>query len=107
MRSDATLAGRAERERLQLADADHRGAARDGFQDVRAAHEAAVDDELGFAARDADDLGQELDRAAAVIELAAAVIRHVDDVDAVLHAELGVLGRLNALHHQRQLDGAS
>ena len=87
MRSDTALASRAERQRLQLADADHGGAARDGLQNVGAAHETAVDDELGFAARDADDLGQELDGAAAVIELPAAVIGHVNDVDAVLDAE--------------------
>ena len=38
-----------------------------------------------------------------MIELPPAVIRHIDDVDAVLDGEVGVLGSLNPFQHQRQL----
>ena len=97
----------AERERLETADADHRRAARDAFQDVGAAHEAAVDDDLRLAADRGDDLRQQVDRAARVVELPSAVVRHVDHVDAVLERERCVLGGLNALDHQRHFERAA
>src|SRR5690606_37129292 len=103
---DALLARRAEREGEQPPDADQPRAHRNGLQHVRAAHEAAVDDDLGLAANRRDHLGEQVDRAAAVVELPAAVIRHVDHVDAVLEREARVLARADALHDQRHADGA-
>ena len=50
-----------------------------------------------------DDLGQDVQRAAPVVELAAAVVGHVDDLDAVRARELGVLGGGDALQDQRDV----
>ncbi len=93
----AGLAGRAEREALHAADGDQIGAGRDRLDDIRAAADRAVDDDLGAAADRIGDLWQHVDRAAAVIELAAAVVRHVDPLDAVLDRDRGVLGGGDAL----------
>ena len=51
-----------------------------------------------------DHLRQHVDRAAAVVELAAAVVRHVDPFDAVLDRDAGVLGGGDALDGERDLE---
>ncbi len=50
-----------------------------------------------------DDLRQHLDRADALVELAAAVVRHVDAIDPVIDRDLGVLGGGDALEDHRDL----
>src|SRR5262249_56959467 len=58
-------------------------------------------DVVGGAPRDRlDDLRQQVDRAETVIELAAAVVRNVDPLDAVLDRALRVLARGDALERQ-------
>ena len=56
------------------------------LDDVGAAAERAVDHDLGAALHGVDDLRQHMHRAAAVIELAAAMVRNVNPVDAVIDA---------------------
>ena len=58
---------------------------------------AAVDHDLGAPGDGVDHLRQHVDRAAAVIELAAAVVGDVDPVDPVVDRDLGVLGGGDAL----------
>ena len=48
------------------------------------------------------DLGQRVQAAQAVVDLAAAVVGHPDVVDAVLDGDFGVLGGLHAFEHERQ-----
>ena len=100
---DAGFAVGGERPALQAADADEIGAHGDRLDDVGAAAERAVDHDLGAAGDGVDDLGQHLHRAAAVIELAAAVVRHVDPVDAVIDRDRCVFGGRDALDDQRDL----
>ncbi len=71
------------------------------LDDVGAAAEAAVDDDLRPALHRGRDLGQHLDRAAAVIELAPAVVGDVDRIDAVSDRDLGILGGGDALEDER------
>src|SRR5262249_16555551 len=54
-------------------------AAREPLHDVRAAIEAAVDDDLREPAHRVDDRRQRVDRALRVIELASAVVGHPDE----------------------------
>src|SRR5215472_12722932 len=51
-----------------------------------------------------DDLGEDIDRAEHVIELAAAMVRHIDAIDAELDRAPGVLGRGDALQDQRDVE---
>ena len=79
-------------------------AERDRLDHVAAAIEAAVDHDLGAACDRVDDLRQNVDGAAAVIELAAAVVGNVDALDAVIERDLGVLGGGDALDGERDLE---
>ena len=54
-----------------------------------------------FAARCLDDLRQRVDRAAAMIQLPPAVIRYVDNVNAVIDCNLGVFRRCDTFDDQR------
>ena len=74
------------------------------LDDVGAAIKAAVDDDHGAAGHRLDDFRQHIDRAAAVVELAAAVIGDVDDLDAVIERDLGVLRGADALDGERNLE---
>ena len=74
---------------------------------------AAVDHDLGAAGDGVDDLGQHMHGAAAVVELASAVVGHVDPLDPVIERDRCVLRGGDALEDQRdlvlvldQLDGA-
>src|SRR5215217_3669770 len=80
----ARLARRRQRVAVEPADPDQAGAERDGLDDVAAAAEPTVYPDLCTAFDGADDLRQHLDRATAVVELAAAVVRDVDHLGAVL-----------------------
>ena len=64
----------------------------------------AVDQDLGAAADGLDDLRQHVHRAAAMIELAAAMVGDVDPFDAVIDRDPGVLGGGDALDRQRNLE---
>src|SRR5258708_39645240 len=75
--------------------------------------DAGVDDEPGANGDGGGNLGQHLHRAAAVVELASAMIGHVDPLDAVIDRDLGVLRGSDPLDDQwylvlvlDQLDGA-
>ena len=88
------------RQPLQPADADRVGAQRHGLDDVGAAQDAAVDDDLGAPLHRLDDLGQHGHAALAVVELPSAVVGHVDALDAVLEGDQRVLGRGDALQDE-------
>src|SRR6202008_3747710 len=66
-------------------------------------HEAAVDVDLGTAADGLHHLRQHADAALAVVELAPAVVRYVDALDAVPERDPGVLGGGDALEDERDL----
>src|SRR5882762_204750 len=98
---EARLARRGETAASDTPDADGLGAECDRLDDVRTAHEAAVHEDGGAAADRLDDFGQRRDRTAAVVELAAAVVRDVDALDPMLDREGRVLGRGDALQDER------
>ena len=58
---------------------------------------AAVDHDLGAPADRLDHLGQHVDRADPLVELAPAMVRHIDAIDPVIDRDLGVLGGGDAL----------
>src|SRR6185369_8836290 len=92
-----------ERPALQAADADQVGARGEALDDVGAAAERAIDDDLGATADGLNHFRQYMHGAAAVVELAAAVIGDVDALDAVIERDLGVLGGADAFDDQRDL----
>src|SRR5436309_651394 len=92
-----------QRPALHAADADDIGAGGDRFHDIAAAAEAAIDHDFGAALHRIDDLRQHVHGAAAVIELAAAVIGDVDPLDPVLERDQRIFGGGNALEDQRYL----
>src|SRR5262249_54491025 len=89
---------------LHAADADKVGARRDRLDDVGAAAERAIDQDLRAPGDGVHDLGQYLHGAAAVIELPPAVVGDVNPVHAVIERNPGVLGGRNALDDERNLD---
>src|ERR1700704_2335203 len=101
---DSGLARRRERPALQAADAHTIGARRDRLDNVGATADRAVDHDLGTAGDGVDDFGQDLHRAAAMVELATAVVRYVDPVHAVIERDGGVFRGGNAFEDQRYLE---
>src|SRR2546423_4471978 len=101
---DAGLAGGGERVALHAANPDQVRTGDDCLDDVAAAAERSVDHDLGAPGDGVDDFGQHIHGAATMIELAAAVIRYVNPVDAMLDRELGILGSGNALERERDLE---
>ena len=87
----------AERPALQAPDAGSFGAERDGLEHVRAPTNPAVDDHLGAAPDRLDDLGKCVERPRCVIELPAAVVRHVDGVYSGFDGEGRILAGGDAL----------
>ena len=85
---------------IETPEADPVGAHGDRLHDVAAAAEGTVDNHLGPALHDVDDLRQDRRRAAAMVELAAAMVRTVDRPYAVLERDLGVLGTADPLEHE-------
>src|SRR6185312_2140417 len=69
-----------------------------------AAAHRTVDDDLGAAPNRLHDLRQHIHRTAAMIELTATVIRHIDPVDAVLDCEQRILGGRDALDHHGNVE---
>ena len=85
-------------------DPHHLRAERDGLDHVGAAHEAAVHHhDRGAPATAFTTSGSTSMRAAAVIELAAAVVGDVDAVHAVVAGDGRVLGGGDALQDQRDV----
>src|SRR3989449_11652175 len=80
--------------------ADAVGAERERLHHVGAPHERPVDDDERALPHARHDLGKDVGAAAAVVELAAAVIGHVDAFHAVLARDLGVFGGRDALEAQ-------
>ena len=74
---DALAAAAASPKQSDPSNEDQVSAERDRLHHVRAAAEAAVDDDLGPAVH-GRDFRQHVDRTAAVVELAAAVVRYID-----------------------------
>ena len=77
---------------------------RDRLDDVGAAAEAAVDNDGGAAGDGVDDFRQHLHRAAAVIELPAAVIGDVDELNAVIERNFRVLRGGDPFERQRNVE---
>src|SRR5215472_16011424 len=100
---DSGLTGGREAVALHAAKPDEVGAKRQRLDDVGAAIDGAVDDDRRPARNRLHHFRQDLGRTAAVIELAAAVIGHVDDLDAVIERDLGVFGGADALNSERDL----
>src|SRR5260370_6486452 len=99
----ADLPASGEREALHAADADQIGAGGDRLDDVGAAADRSVDDDLGAAGHGGHDLRQHVHGAAAVIELAAAVVRDVDPLDAMVERDGGIVGGGDAPYANRVL----
>ncbi len=101
---DSSLTGGSQRPALQPPDADEVGAGGDRLDDIGAAAERAVDHDLGAAGDGVDDLRQHMHGAAAVIELASAVVRNINPVDAVIDRDRRILRGRDALDHQRDFE---
>src|SRR5690242_6209059 len=97
---DAGGARRREAVAVEATHADPVGAHADRLHDIGATAEATIDDHLGAALHRLDDLGQHLGGAAAVVELAAAMVRAIDTPDAVLQRDLGIFSRADALQQE-------
>src|SRR5205085_1517808 len=87
---------------LQAAQRDDVGAERDGFDDVAATLNTAVEHDLGSTAHGLGNLGQCVQAAEAMVDLAAAVIGDPDILHTMLDGDLGIFGGLYALEHERQ-----
>src|SRR5215212_3294732 len=77
---DAGFARGCERPALQAADANQVSPCGNRLYDVGATAERTVDHDLGAAGNGVDDFRQDVHRAASMVELAAAMIRHVNPV---------------------------
>ena len=99
---DARLTG--ARQRVQERPGrEHRGGAEgECDQDLGPPPHTAVEIDLRAAVHGTHDLVQHLDRRRGPVELAAAVVRHPDAVGTVLDGQHGVLGRQDALEHERE-----
>ena len=88
-------------ERVEIGAADHAAvrAERDRLHDVAAPPHAAVADDRDGVADGVDHRRDEFDGRRRAVELAAAVVRQGDAVDAVLDREHRVVDGLDALDH--------
>src|SRR6202035_2219910 len=96
-------AGGRQRPALQPADADEIRTQDHRLDDVGAAAERTVDHDFRAAFDGARDLRQHMHGAAAVIELAAAMVGDVNPFDAMIDRDRRVLGGGDALDDQRNL----
>src|ERR1700719_1329159 len=101
---DAGLAAGGEPVALHAAEPDEVGTYGFRLDDIAAAIEAAVDDDLGTAGNRLDDFRQHIGRAAAMIELTAAVIGDEDEVDAMIEAKFCIFGGGDALDGERDFE---
>src|SRR5262249_48802318 len=81
---------------------DNAGAQSEGLRDVPAAADTAVHRHLGVATDLVDDLGKLVERRRGAVELATAVVRHVDGRRTGVDGGACVLGGEHALHGERQ-----
>src|SRR5262249_47251747 len=100
---DASLASGGQAVALHAAKPDQIGAKRQRFDNVGAAIDGAVDDDQGPARHRLHHFRQHFGGGAAMVELAAAMIGDIDDLDAVIERDLGVLGSPDALDGERDL----
>src|SRR5262249_60731316 len=100
----AGLPAGGERKALHAADADQIGAGGDRLDDVGPAADRSVDDDLGAAVHGGHDLRQHVHGAAAVIELAAAVVGDVNPLDSMVERDGGILGGGDAPDRRRELE---
>ena len=89
---------------MHAAKPDQIGAERQRLDDIGAAVDRAVDDDHGAACHRLHYFRQHVGRAAAVIELTAAVIGDVDDLHPMIERDLGVLGGADAFDRERYLE---
>ena len=101
-RRGARLAAAGQAPEERAADEDGAGAEGQRDEDVGAAADAAVHEDLDPVADRLDDLGQHVERGRDAVELAAAVVGDDDAGGAVLGGEPRVLGGVDALHDHRQ-----
>lgn len=88
---DAFAAGGCESVDVGSADADRVSAQRQGFEDVGASAEAAVDQDGDFALNGVHDFREGFDGAAAAFELTAPMIGDDEAIYIVFQAEVGIL----------------
>ena len=100
--SHALLSARGKRVDDRTADEHRPRAERKRAQDVDAAANAAVEEDLGTSVDGLDDLRQRVDRRRHAVELTPAVIGHDDGRRAVLDGEPRIFARQHALEHDRQ-----
>src|SRR6516162_2108650 len=98
---DAGTAGRREAIDIEPADRDCIGTQDHRLDNIGAAADAAVDDDARLPADRLNDLRQDIDRPQPVIELAAAMVRHIDAIDPELDGAHGVLDGGDAPQDQR------
>jgi len=76
---------------------------RNRFDEVGAAAERAVDDHLAPTSHRVDDLWEHLHRATAMVELSAAMARHINPFAALFDADTGILRRRDILEDKRNV----
>ena len=74
------------------------------LDNVRSAHESAVYHDRHPASDCSHHFGQRIDTSTCVIELSAAVIGDIDDVDSHLDTARGILGDINPFDEQRDVE---
>src|SRR5262249_21779229 len=97
------LTGGGEAVEIEASDRDDVRSERDALDNVGAAAEPAVHDDLSPPADRRHDIPQDVDRAAPVIELPTTMIGNIDAVNAVVAGNDRVLRGLDALDDERQL----
>lgn len=90
------LAEGGEGPEVGVADADGAGTHGEGFEEIGAATEAAIDEDGHLAIHGGDDFGQAVDAGAFAVLAAAAVIGDEEAVRPVLQREYGGLLRDNS-----------
>ena len=79
------------------------GAQGDAFEDIRAPHEATIDDDLSPTGDGLDNGGQHIQGGRAVVQLSAPVVGDVHHIHSVLHGQEGILRCQYAFEHQGEL----
>src|SRR3954471_148113 len=100
---DPRPAGRRQPVHVKPADDDAIGAENDRLDDIGAARDRAVDPDLAAPADRLDDLRHDRDRPDPLVELAPAMVRDIDDIDAVIDRDPGILAGRDALDDDRDL----
>jgi hypothetical protein len=101
---DTWSPSRGEAINIKPTDRDNVGAEDQRLDHVGATIDAAIDHDSGASPDGFNDLGQDIDRANTLIELAPAMVRHVNAVGPAFERHLGVLGGADALQHDRNVE---